>query len=149
MKIQVGGVSFSCAHFIEIQGAFERLHGHNFTVSAEATVPGRTDMVMDFRELRAILEEVASFLDHRLLVPTRNPGLSVSKSESHWDIVAGGKRYRMPRADVVALPIGNSTAEEIGHYIFKEASGMLPSGVSLVTVTLEEAEGRRAIIKSR
>ena len=148
MKIHVGGVRFSCAHFVEVEGVFEHLHGHNFKVSADVSARGETGMVMDFRKLQAVLEEVTSPMDHRFLLPGRNPNLSTSMSGSSYDIVAGGKRYRMPETDVVVLPIGNSTAEEIGRHIYDRVSGVLPGGVSLTRVILEEAEGKQAIIES-
>lgn len=144
----MGDVRFSCAHFIEIEGVFEGLHGHNFAISAEVSSREDTDMVMDFRKLQAILEEVASSIDHHLLLPGRNPKLSLARSGDYFEITAAGKRYRMPEADLVILPIGNSTVEEIGRHIFGTVSRMLPDGVRLIRVVLEETEGKQAVIES-
>lgn len=63
------------------QGACERLHGHNFTI--EAVVEGRTltpdtELLFDFKEFKATLDEVIAPLDHQHLndlpyFATRNP----------------------------------------------------------------------------
>ncbi len=60
---------FSSAHQLRhYQGKCEQLHGHNFQV--EATIQGRRldpklGIVMDFKELKALLKQVLSELDHR------------------------------------------------------------------------------------
>ena len=148
MKIRVGDVRISCAHFIEMAERFERLHGHNLTISAQVSSPEEDDMVMDFRELESALQEVASSLDHRLLLPGRNPGLSIGDMGTSYEILAGKKRYRMPKGDIVILPIRNSTVEEIGRHLHKALSSRLPKGVSLTRLTVEEIEGKEAIIES-
>lgn len=59
---------FSSAHQLRhYQGKCEQLHGHNFQVTAE--IQGRRlapklGIVMDFKELKALLKQVLSELDH-------------------------------------------------------------------------------------
>ena len=61
---------FSAAHkLIEVGGACENLHGHNFTVevtisSEKLTAEG---IVIDFREVKKHLNEVIGYLDHKCL----------------------------------------------------------------------------------
>lgn len=143
MKILVEGVSISCAHFIEIDGVFERLHGHNLIFSAE--VEGEGGLVMDFRDLHSNLSEATAELDHHLLIPRDNEALSVRELGDNLEIIAAGKRYRIPESDAVLLPISNSTAEEIARYVHREVSSRLPTGVRLRYVAVEEMEGRKAL----
>jgi 6-pyruvoyltetrahydropterin/6-carboxytetrahydropterin synthase len=61
---------FAAAHAIrDYNGPCERIHGHNYRV--EVTVAGHeTDqrgIVVDFRELRAMVRAVTDQLDHRFL----------------------------------------------------------------------------------
>ncbi len=138
----------SCAHFIDIDGAFERLHGHNLTLSAEVEGPGDEGLVMDFRELEELVRVASSRMDHKLLVPARNPHIRVKDNGSYWEIVAASKRYRIPHDDLVLLPIRNSTVEEIGQYLFREISERLPKGLKLNFVSVQEMNGREAIVDS-
>jgi 6-pyruvoyltetrahydropterin/6-carboxytetrahydropterin synthase len=61
---------FSAAHNLrDYQGDCERLHGHNYQVRATVRVEqlGADGLGVDFRELKAALEEVLDELDHRYL----------------------------------------------------------------------------------
>lgn len=63
-------VTFSAAHYLKkYKGKCEALHGHNWRV--EAIVSSKEldyrDMVVDFKDLKKLLEEVTSNLDHKLL----------------------------------------------------------------------------------
>ena len=148
MRIQVSGINISCAHFIEVGGSFETLHGHNLSISAVAEGGGEDGIVMDFRELENLLSQVVSNLDHRLLVPRDNPSIETSEREGYTEIRAAGKRYLVPTCDIVLLPLANSTTEEIGGWIYSEISGMLPENVTLRSITVQEMEGKSAIIDS-
>jgi 6-pyruvoyltetrahydropterin/6-carboxytetrahydropterin synthase len=61
---------FAAAHALrDYQGPCERLHGHNYQV--EVVVQGKAldekHLLIDFRQLRAWLQEELAQLDHRLL----------------------------------------------------------------------------------
>ena len=65
---------FSAGHALRhYEGKCERMHGHNFAV--ELTVQGQrltpdTEMLLDFKTLKACLKTVLDALDHRLLNET-------------------------------------------------------------------------------
>jgi 6-pyruvoyltetrahydropterin/6-carboxytetrahydropterin synthase len=62
--------TFSAAHRLrEYQGDCERLHGHNYRVEVvvQSPVLDAIGIVMDFRELKAMLKEVLAGLDHQYL----------------------------------------------------------------------------------
>ena len=61
---------FSSAHYLRnYHGKCENLHGHNWRV--ELTVEGErlneSELLIDFKDLKAILKEILSELDHRLI----------------------------------------------------------------------------------
>jgi len=61
---------FSSAHNLRgYKGKCEELHGHNWLVEAAASRGDLDDMgmVTDFKELKAILEEILAELDHKHL----------------------------------------------------------------------------------
>ena len=56
---------FSAGHFITFGGICERLHGHNYHVSAEVGGPlDENHLVIDFLLVRAKLLEITTWLDH-------------------------------------------------------------------------------------
>ncbi len=61
---------FSAAHYLkEYKGKCEELHGHNWKVevTVEAKKLDKKGMVIDFKELRRILNEVVMYMDHKFL----------------------------------------------------------------------------------
>jgi len=66
--------SFSAAHSLRgYQGDCERLHGHNYRVEVSVESPqlDKAGIVMDFRDLKQILERVINDLDHLYLNDTK------------------------------------------------------------------------------
>jgi 6-pyruvoyltetrahydropterin/6-carboxytetrahydropterin synthase len=62
--------TFSAAHALrKYRGRCERLHGHNWKVrvSLAGTRLNTTGMLMDFTELKTILDKILSDMDHRFL----------------------------------------------------------------------------------
>ncbi len=61
---------FSAAHFIRGHtGGCENLHGHNYRVRVEVAA-GELDalgMVLDFADLKAVMEEIAGPFDHAVV----------------------------------------------------------------------------------
>lgn len=61
---------FSSAHFLKgYKGKCENLHGHNWRVSvtAEKEELDKAGMVIDFKDLKKILNEALKALDHKCL----------------------------------------------------------------------------------
>jgi len=59
--------SFEAAHAVIIEGKPEEVHGHTFRLEVSVEGPLRGGYVIDFLELRRIVEEVVGRLDHRNL----------------------------------------------------------------------------------
>ncbi|AFL94217.1 6-pyruvoyl-tetrahydropterin synthase [Thermococcus cleftensis] len=58
---------FEAAHAVVIDGKPEELHGHTFRLEVAVEGPLRNGYVMDFLELRKLVEEILEELDHRNL----------------------------------------------------------------------------------
>lgn len=110
---------FSAGHFITFNGNIcERLHGHNWRVSAD--VEGGLDengYVFDFLALRDTLQRLVLELDHRMLLPTQHPRIQVTVDEVEVTARFEQRRWVFPREDCVLLPIMNTTAELIGEWL--------------------------------
>src|SRR5687768_2936592 len=110
---------FSAAHFITFSGNIcERLHGHNYRVTAEVHGPlDENHYVVDFIALSDVLREIVGELDHHVILPTTHPTILVQADDTSVDVRFEDRRWLFPRGDCVLLPVPNTTAELLARHI--------------------------------
>lgn len=110
---------FCSGHFISYEGdKCERLHGHNYRAAIE--VEGVLDenfYVFDFVTLKKRAKLITDALDHRMMLPTRNPVIVLDESGKSVRVRYKEREWLFPREDCVLLPIANTTAELLARYI--------------------------------
>lgn len=142
---------FSAAHFITYGGNIcERLHGHNWRTAVELAGPlDENRYVFDFIALRAALQKIVDELDHRVLLPTGHDSIRVSETDGEVEVTFEDRRWVFPREDCVLLPVQNTTAEEIAHWIGKRLQAEIAAGdaknIESIRVEVEENFGQWAI----
>jgi 6-pyruvoyltetrahydropterin/6-carboxytetrahydropterin synthase len=117
MLIELRGLGFSAAHFIIGHTKCEHLHGHNWNVAVE--VEGETDkrgLLVDFIELKKIVEKICNAYDHRLLLPLNNPALRRAPGKN-TKVLVHGRKFEFPKRGVVWLPVVNVTVEELARVV--------------------------------
>ncbi|MCA9017291.1 MAG: 6-pyruvoyl tetrahydropterin synthase family protein [Planctomycetaceae bacterium] len=146
---------FSAAHFITFNGNIcERLHGHNWRVAAELTGPlDENGYVFDFIALRAQLQKTVDALDHRVLLPTEHPLIQVVENNNEIQATFENRRWVFPREDCILLPVANTTAELIAHWIGQQLLTVIGSHASsqieILQIEVEENFGQWAICQLR
>jgi len=158
-KVRVEGTDlrFSAAHFTTFEGQCEPLHGHNYAVTVEVEGELTEDSwVVDFVKLRGMARRICDELDHRFLLQRQSPVLEIDEGMSNWKVrfrpggrPSGRERgWVLPKAEVVALPIDNSTAERLAEWFAGRLGEELRAGgattVIAITVGVEEAPGQAA-----
>ena len=151
VEVGKGDLRFSAAHFISFLGKCERLHGHNYGVSAvlEGNL-SHEGLLFDFVEIKKIVREICDSLDHRFLLPFESACLQIQKTGEEWAIHFGNRRYVFPSSDVVVLPVDNITAERLAEYICRRIIETLQpkaGNLTAVTVGVEEAPGQTAFYR--
>lgn len=142
---------FSAAHFITFNGNIcERLHGHNWRVAAELTGPlDENGYVFDFIALRDQLQKTVDKLDHRVLLPTQHQKIKVSEENEEIQATFENRRWVFPKEDCILLPIENTTAELIAHWIGQQLLTVIGSQASSqiesIQIEVEENFGQWAI----
>jgi 6-pyruvoyltetrahydropterin/6-carboxytetrahydropterin synthase len=118
-------LKFSAAHFTIFSATErERLHGHNFSVSASITAPvGDNGMCFSYRLYKDRLDELCEALDEYLLLPARSPHLTISDAGLNWRIQFNGEEMLFLKADTLLLPIRNTTVEEYANYLLEQLVG--------------------------
>ncbi|HMO37269.1 MAG TPA: 6-pyruvoyl tetrahydropterin synthase family protein, partial [Gemmatales bacterium] len=118
---------FCSGHFITYEGSqCERLHGHNYRVAVEVSSPlDLNHYVFDFIALKKITMRFCDELDHRMLLPTRNPLVQIQADQQQVTARFKDKYWSFPAEDCVLLPIENTTAELLAKYLGQKISDTL------------------------
>lgn len=145
--------TFCAAHFITFGGnTCEPLHGHNYGVSAE--FEGQLDenqYVVDFIAARDALLEITQGLDHRVLLPTGHPTISVVEEGSEVIARFESRRWVFPASDCVLLPVANTTAEllarHIGQQLLERLERVCRFRPTRLEVAVDECQGQMGVYR--
>lgn len=143
-------LNFSAAHFLTLKGHIcERLHGHNYRVGA--TVRGRVDpatgFVVDFALLKQALRAAIERMDHRVLLPTRNPALTIREHGDRVEVDYLWPQWLVvPAAHVCRVPVVHTTAECLAEELAREVWQTVESAatVEVLELEVEESHGQSA-----
>ncbi|HWO43196.1 MAG TPA: 6-carboxytetrahydropterin synthase [Candidatus Eisenbacteria bacterium] len=146
--------NFASAHFLIFNnGSRERLHGHNYQVSARMEGElDRSGVVLDFITFKPVVKKICDALDHRTLIQTKCPNLRVRTTSCAVEIVHRKQRLLLPRSDVILLPLANTSTELMAEYIAREIRRQVrrqfPHGrIRFIEVAVEEARGQSGIYR--
>lgn len=119
VEISKDYLTFAAAHFVVYDGdKVEPLHGHNYRV--RVVVEGPLDenrYVVNFVPLKRTMRRLVDALDHRMLLPLHSPVVSVREEGDSIIAESRERRYIFPRADVILLPLENTTVEQLAAYL--------------------------------
>jgi 6-pyruvoyltetrahydropterin/6-carboxytetrahydropterin synthase len=146
---------FCSGHFISYEGdKCERLHGHNYRTTVE--VEGDLDAnayVFDFIALKHRTKAITDELDHRMMLPTRNPHIRVEERPRSVHVRYRDREWLFPRDDCVLLPVENTTAELLARYIAERLADELlrqhEYRPRVLRVEVEESIGQSATCELR
>jgi 6-pyruvoyltetrahydropterin/6-carboxytetrahydropterin synthase len=146
---------FCSGHFISYEGdKCERLHGHNYRTTVEVEgVLDENHYVFDFIALKHRTKAITDELDHYMMLPTRNPYITVTELAQGIQVRYKEREWVFPRSDCVLLPIENTTAELLARYIAQRLAddlrrhhGFVPQ---VLRVEVEENIGQSATCEWR
>jgi 6-pyruvoyltetrahydropterin/6-carboxytetrahydropterin synthase len=118
-KVRVQGMQWAAGHFATFGRQCEPLHGHNYEVAAEAEGSlTRDSWVVDFGVLKSLLREFTRDLEHKFMLQRDSRILEIDETETAWKVrTPANVGYVLPKSDVVALPIDNTTAERLAQWL--------------------------------
>ena len=113
---------FSAAHFTIFSATErERLHGHNYAVSARILAPmGPNGFSADYNVYKRRIMDFCARHDEYMLLPDASPYLQVSQEGDDYVAVFNGRSLRFPVDETLLLPMVNVTVEELAHYCLRE-----------------------------
>lgn len=153
IQIRKEALKFSAAHMtIFADGSKENLHGHNYrtSVSVEFERFSLAEM-LPFSEIKAAMRTICEEWDEKVLLPNACPHIEFLREEKNeMEFKACGKRYVLPRDEVILLSADNITTESLakvfGERLARTLSkpGLERAGVRSIETTIEEITGQGA-----
>jgi 6-pyruvoyltetrahydropterin/6-carboxytetrahydropterin synthase len=146
--------NFASAHFlIFANGKREPLHGHNYQVSV--VMEGELDragVVLDFISFKPLVKRICDSLDHRTLIQTASPAITVRERAQEIEVRHGKQKIILPREDVILLPLANTStellAEHVANQIRRQVRRKFPgASIRCLEVGVEEARGQRGFYR--
>lgn len=110
---------FSAAHFTIFSATErERLHGHNYSVSAKIVAPmGDNGFSADYNVYKKRLKTLCESLDEYLILAANSPHQAIAEEGAYYRVAFHGEDMLFLRSDTRLLPIVNATVEELSHYL--------------------------------
>lgn len=152
MKIVINGIHanlrFASAHMIPCHQFCGGIHGHSYIVdvTVEGERSGEFGFVVDFKEVKNIMRQICSKLDHKVLIPLKNSEIEFKDLEDTVEFSIASKNYRLPPEDCCLLPLTSTSAEELAEYFANELYDSLKDkeGIDSVEVCVNEGIGQGA-----
>lgn len=140
---------FSVAHFTVFSAEdAELLHGHNYRVRVELAGGelGELGLLADVAAVKAEIRRLCEGWDSHTLLPTESPHVTVRRDGDAVEAAYGRRTYRFPAADVVLLPLPNTTMELFARHLWHRLAPTLAgTPVSELAVSVEETDGQRGV----
>lgn len=153
MKIVINGIHanlrFSAAHMIPEHESCGVIHGHSYIVDVvvEGERSGEFGFVVDFKKVKDIIRGLCKKMDHRVLIPIRNPKMNFKNLKGPVEFSIGLKDYMLPLEDCLLLDLQSTSAEDLSEYFAEELYYDLKginNEISSVQICVNEGIGQGA-----
>jgi len=149
MRLEINGwtskITFSATHIIPMHAKCGRLHGHDYAINASIQGElGPDGVIMDFISVKEFLRGIASELDHRVLIPKKDKGVSIVGDYVLYKI--GGKELKLPTCDCILLDIDVASAETLATFVLSRMLEKVkfPKNVRRIEIGVDEGRGQGA-----
>ena len=142
---------FSAAHFTLFHdGEAERLHGHNYKVSASFSGKALSrGLLFPFHEVKPYVSKLCEAWDERILLPTSSDWVHIQETPTQYEVSIRTPRhekfYSFPKEDIVLLRCNNVSSENLATLFMDRLVAFLedlPRGITDVEVTVSESAGQ-------
>jgi len=146
IAIEKENLHFSAAHFTIFSAVErERLHGHNFRISATITAPvDDNGLCFNYQIAKQRLKVLCDSMDEYTLMPSESPHLSIEEQEQHYVVEFNNEKMVFLKSDVLFIPVRNISVEELAHYILQvlREDGFVESlGITYLEIKVSSGPG--------
>lgn len=142
---------FSSAHFLIFnKQSAERLHGHNYQVKVNITVPQDESLssegyFVDFNVFKKIIKSKLDEWDEMVLLPARHEDMKFTENGPSLEVRFRDRFYVFPKNEVQRLPVNNTSVEQLSQLLANDFLQQFKvHGVQKVQVSVEETRGQGA-----
>jgi 6-pyruvoyltetrahydropterin/6-carboxytetrahydropterin synthase len=142
---------FSSAHFLIFdEKNAERLHGHNYRVEVELSVPEQSlfadrGFFIDFNVFKKYINSALDRWDERVLLPSLHADMSFLEKAGTLEVRFRDRFYAFPLNEVVRLPVNNTSVEQLSKLLAEDfLKEFKQYKVSSLSVFVEETPGQGA-----
>ncbi len=142
---------FSAGHFLIFDEKHaERLHGHNYQVRVEITVPSTESMestgyFVDFTDLKKMIKTRLDQWDEIVLLPGLNTEMLFAEKDESLEVRFRERFYVFPKSEVILLPVTNTSVEQLSRILAHDFLALFKKyKVHRVQVCVEETRGQGA-----
>ncbi len=138
---------FSIAHYTIFSATErERLHGHNYSVSARLVAPlGGNGFSADYNVYKNRIKTVCDELDEYMVLAQNSPHQSVIEDNGEYVVSFNNECFRFLSSDTLLLPITNVTVEELSYYLLdKLRDDLIGDGLLEVDISVSSGPGQQA-----
>jgi 6-pyruvoyltetrahydropterin/6-carboxytetrahydropterin synthase len=133
---------FSAAHYTIFSATErERLHGHNYSVSARIVAPmGDNGFSADYNVYKNRIKALCDDLDEYMLLAADSPYQEIEELEENYRVRFAGEEMLFLKSDTQVLPLRNATVEEFSQLLLQRLVAA-SAGEDLCEVELGVASG--------
>ncbi len=138
---------FSAAHFTIFSATErERLHGHNYSVSARIVAPmGDNGFSADYNVYKQRIKALCDELDEYMLLAGESRHQQIREEGDNYIVTFNGEQMQFLKRDTLVLPVTNATVEEFACYLLnKLVEHSAGEGLLEVEVGVASGPGQRA-----
>jgi 6-pyruvoyltetrahydropterin/6-carboxytetrahydropterin synthase len=112
---------FSAAHYTIFSATDrERLHGHNYSVSARIVAPmGDNGFSADYNVYKSRLAALCESLDEYMVLAGESPYQKIEEAGACYRVNYAEEEMLFLQSDTLVLPIRNATVEEFSYYLLQ------------------------------
>jgi 6-pyruvoyltetrahydropterin/6-carboxytetrahydropterin synthase len=112
---------FSAAHYTIFSATDrERLHGHNYSVSARIVAPmGDNGFSADYNVYKSRLAALCESLDEYMVLAGDSPYQQIEEAGACYRVAYAAEEMLFLQSDTLVLPIRNATVEEFSYYLLQ------------------------------
>lgn len=113
---------FSAAHYTIFSATErERLHGHNYSVSARIVAPmGGNGFSADYNVYKTRLAALCDELDEYMVLAGDSPYQTIEDAQACYRVKFAADEMLFLKSDTLVLPLRNVTVEEFARYLLQK-----------------------------
>lgn len=138
---------FSAAHYTIFSATErERLHGHNYSVSARIVAPmGDNGFAADYNVYKRRIAALCEGLDEYLVLAGNSPYQTIDDAGDNYRVSFNGEDMQFLKSDTLVLPISNATVEEFSYYLLQQLlDASAGDALEELEVSVASGPGQRA-----